>query len=355
VLIIACPCALGLATPTALLAASGRGAQLGIFLKGHHALEAARAIDTVVLDKTGTLTTAQMAVTDVWVAPGFDRAALLGLAGAVEHASEHPLAAAVSAYARTELAELPAVTDFTGLAGLGARGRVAGHEVLVGSARLLAEARIPLPDVLAPVRAGWAGQGRTDVLVARDGTVVGAFAMADTVKPSAAPAVAALRELGLRTVLLTGDGKAAAEAVATQVGVDEVIAEVLPADKASVVAGLRREGRVVAMVGDGVNDAPALAGADLGMAVVTGTDVALGAADLILVRDDLHAVPTAVLLARATLRTIRVNLAWAFGYNLAALPVAAAGLLNPLISSAAMAASSLLVVSNSLRLRGFGR
>jgi P-type Cu+ transporter len=355
VLIIACPCALGLATPTALLAASGRGAQLGIFIKGHYALEAARAIDTVVLDKTGTLTTARMTVAEVWVADGFDRARLLRLAGSVEHASEHALATAVAAYARRELPEVPPVARFVGLAGLGAQGEVDGHEVLVGSARLMAEADVKLPEELTAVRSGWSGQARTDVLVACDGVVVGAFALADTVRPSAAPAVAALRRLGLRTVLLTGDSRAAAEAVAAQVGVDEVIAEVMPADKAAVVGRMQREGRAVAMVGDGVNDAAALAKADLGMAVVAGTDVALSAADLILVREDLDVVPTAIVLARSTLRTIRVNLVWAFGYNLAALPVAAAGLLNPLISSAAMALSSLLVVSNSLRLRSFRR
>ena len=353
-LIIACPCALGLATPTALLAASGRGAQLGIFIKDHHALEAARAIDTVVLDKTGTVTTARMGVAEIWVAPGFDRATLLRLAGAVEHASEHALATAVSRYARAELADLPPVAHFAGLAGLGARGTVDGHEVLVGSARLMAEAGIELAEQVIAVRERWAAQARTGVLVACDGVVAGAFALSDTVKPSAAPAVAALRGLGLRTVLLSGDSSAAAEVVGAEIGVDEVIAEVLPAGKAAMVARLQEQGRVVAMVGDGVNDAPALAQADLGMAVLTGTGVARSAADLILVRDDLTVVPTAVLLARSTLRTIRTNLVWAFGYNLAALPAAAAGLLNPLISSAAMALSSVLVVSNSLRLRNFG-
>ncbi len=353
VLIIACPCALGLATPTALLAASGRGAQLGIFIKGHHALEAAHAIDTVVLDKTGTLTTGRMSVTGEWIAAGVDRAALLASAGAVEHASEHALARAISRYVRGEVGTLPAVEGFVGLAGLGARGRVDGQDIVVGSARLFADAGIALPSDLTDTRAAWTTRGCTEVLVARDGAVAGAFALADTIKPSAPAAVAALRRLGLRTVLLTGDSRATADAVGARVGVDEIVAEVLPADKAAVVGKLQAAGRTVAMVGDGVNDAPALARAELGMAVVTGTDVALGAADLILVRDDLDVVPAAVTLARATLRTIRVNLVWAFGYNLAALPVAAAGLLNPLISSAAMALSSLLVVSNSLRLRTF--
>ncbi|WP_275422370.1 heavy metal translocating P-type ATPase [Actinocatenispora thailandica] len=354
VLIIACPCALGLATPTALLAASGRGAQLGIFLKGHQALEAARAVDTVVLDKTGTLTTGRMSVVDVWPAPGVDRDTLLRRAGAVEHASEHPAGRAIEAYARQQVGALPAVDGFVAEAGLGAAADVDGHRVLVGSPRLLADRGIDT-DAAEPVRTEWAGHGRTGVLVAVDGALAGAFALADTLRPEAPAAVAELHRMGLRTVLLSGDGKAAAGAVGEQVGVDEVIAEVLPADKAAVITDLRRSGRSVAMVGDGVNDAPALAAANLGLAVVTGTDVALAAADVILVRDDLTVVPAAIRLARATLRTIRGNLLWAFGYNLAALPIAAAGLLNPLIAGGAMALSSLLVVSNSLRLRGFAR
>jgi Cu+-exporting ATPase len=354
VLVIACPCALGLATPTALLVASGRGAQLGVFIKGHQALESARAIDTVVLDKTGTITTGRMTVLDVALVAGTSRTEALRLAGAVEDASEHVVGRAIAALARTELGELPPVEDFAGHAGRGAAGLVEGSAVLVGSARLLAEADIPLPEPLCAALTGWTGQGRGVVLLAVAGVAVAAFAVADAVKPSAAPAVAELHRLGLRTVLLTGDNAATAHAVAAEVGITEVIAEVLPVDKAAVVARLRTEGRVVAMVGDGVNDAPALAGADLGLAVVTGTDVALGAADLILVREDLAVVPVAVTLARATLRTIRGNLAWAFGYNVAALPLAAFGLLNPLIAGAAMALSSLFVVSNSLRLRRFG-
>ncbi len=354
VLIIACPCALGLATPTAMLAASGRGAQLGIFIKGHQALESAKAIDTVVFDKTGTVTAGTMSVADLWCAPGTGKQELLQLAGSVEDASEHPVARAIVTCARAGVPELPAVADFVSLAGLGARGRVEDHEVVIGSRRLLVESGVPVPDEAAGTCSRWENDGATTVLVACDGVLIGGFALADVVKPSAAAAVAAVQRMGLRTVLLTGDNRTTAEAVASRIGIEEVFAGVLPADKAEVVAGLQRSGRRVAMVGDGVNDAPALARADLGLALATGTDAALGAADMILVRDDLDVVPSSILLARATLRTIRTNLVWAFGYNLAALPVAAAGLLNPLIAGAAMAVSSLLVVSNSLRLRGFG-
>jgi P-type Cu+ transporter len=355
VLIIACPCALGLATPTALLAASGRGAQLGVFIKGHQALESARAIDTVVLDKTGTLTTGQMTVVDVHLAGDVERAALLRHAGAVEDASEHAVAKAIRALAADELGELPAVSDFSSLAGLGACGVVDGRAVLVGSARMIAECGVEIPAELDRARTGWEDEGRTTVVVAVDGEVWGVLAVADAVKPSAPRAIARLHELGLRTALLTGDNEATARAVASEVGIDEVLAEVLPADKAAKVAELREQGRTVAMVGDGINDGPAIARADLGMAVVTGTDVALGASDLILVREDLDVVPTAVGLARRTLSTIRGNLVWAFGYNVAALPLAAFGLLNPLIAAGAMALSSLFVVSNSLRLRTFGQ
>jgi heavy metal translocating P-type ATPase len=354
VLIIACPCALGLATPTALMVASGRGAQLGVFIKGQQALESARTIDTVVLDKTGTLTTGRVAVVDVRPAEGMSRETLLLCAGAVEHASEHVIARAIADMARGEMGRLPAVERFEGLPGLGARGRVAGHEVVVGSARLLAEEGISLAGALSRTRARWEDSGRTTVAVAVDGAALGLFAVADTIRPSAPGAVAELQRLGLRTVLLTGDNTATARAVAGELGIDEVIAEVLPADKAAVVRRLQGEGRTVAMVGDGVNDAPALAAADLGLAMAAGTDVALGAADLILVRTDLDVVPAAIRLARATLRTIRGNLGWAFGYNVAALPLAASGVLNPLIAGGAMALSSLFVVSNSLRLRRFG-
>ncbi|HET6502702.1 MAG TPA: copper-translocating P-type ATPase, partial [Amycolatopsis sp.] len=353
VLIIACPCALGLATPTALMVASGRGAQLGVFIKGHQALESARTIDTVVLDKTGTLTTGEITVVATHAAEGTSPTTLWRLTGAVEEASEHVIARAIAARARVEAGVLPGLESFESLPGLGARGTVAGQRVLVGSPRLLAETGIALPDELAEVRDGWAAAGRTTVAVACDETPIGLFAVADTVRPSAAGAVADLHRLGLRTVLLTGDNAATARAVAGEVGIDEVIAEVLPADKAGVVARLRAEGRTVAMVGDGVNDAPALAGADLGLALAAGTDVAIGAADLILVRTHLGVVPAALRLARATLRTIRGNLFWAFGYNVAALPLAASGVLNPLISGGAMALSSLFVVSNSLRLRRF--
>jgi cation-transporting P-type ATPase A/B/Cu+-exporting ATPase len=354
VLIIACPCALGLATPTALLVASGRGAQLGIFIKGHQALESARAIDTVVLDKTGTVTAGRMAVVDLTTTGTVTPAELLRTAGAVEDASEHAIATAIVTAARREHDELPEATDFTALAGLGARGTIDDHTVLVGSARLMNAEHIPVPDDITTQRLAWEHEGRTTVLVAVDGTLTGMIALADTVKPTAAAAIAELHALGLRTVLLTGDNTATARAVADGLGIHDVIAEVLPHGKADVITTLRAEGRSVAMVGDGVNDAPALAVADLGMALVTGTDVALGAADLILVRDDLRVVPCAVQLARATLRTIHGNLAWAFGYNVAAIPLAAFGLLNPLIAGGAMVLSSLFVVTNSLRLRRFG-
>ena len=353
VLIIACPCALGLATPTALLVASGRGAQLGIFIKGHQALESARAIDTVVLDKTGTIPHGRMAVADLRVTADAEAADVLRMAGALEEPSEHVVAAAITARAKQELGTLPEVSDFTSLAGLGVRGVLDGRDVLVGSARLLAEHGVTIPAELAAARTEWEASGHTTVLLAADGVALGAFALADTVKPSAKGAIAELRAMGLRTVLLTGDNTATARSVAAEVGIDEVIAEVMPDDKEAVIQRLQGEGHSVAMVGDGVNDAPALARADLGLAVVSGTDVALGAADLILVRDDLDVVPGALKLARSTLRTIHGNLAWAFGYNVAALPLAAFGLLNPLIAGGAMALSSLFVVSNSLRLRRF--
>jgi Cu+-exporting ATPase len=365
VLIIACPCALGLATPTALMVASGRGAELGIFIKGHQALESAKAIDTVVWDKTGTITTGRMTVVDVALVEetpvegtpveGTQLDTLLRHAGAVEDASEHAVAAAISVLARAGLGEIPPVADFTSLSGLGARGLVDGQEVLVGSARLLAARNIPVPTALEEQRVRWEQRGCTTVVVAAGGVVEGAFALTDTVRPSAAAAVTELLRLGLRTVLLTGDNAATARAVATQVGIEEVIAEVLPHDKAAVIEALQAQGRSVAMVGDGVNDAPALARANLGLAVIGGTDVALGAADLILMRHDLTVVPSAIKLARSTLRTIHSNLAWAFSYNVAALPLAALGLLNPLIAGGAMTLSSLFVVSNSLRLRRFGR
>jgi P-type Cu+ transporter len=354
VLIIACPCALGLATPAALMVACGRGAQLGIFIKGYQALESSRAVDTVVLDKTGTVTTGVMAVTGVQPAPGVDREFLLRQAGAVEQASEHPVAAAISDAARAELGPLPETVCFTALPGLGARGSVDGHEVVVGRERLFGELGMAVPAAVAGRCRQWEQAGNTVILAGWDGQVRGAVAVADTVKPSAAAAVAQLRSLGLRTVLLTGDSEATAQAVAAQAGTDDVIAGALPGDKVAVLADLQARGHRVAMVGDGINDGPALAAADLGLALGTGTDVAISAADLIVLRDDLGAVPDAIGLARSTLAVIRGNLAWAFGYNIAAIPLAAAGFLNPLIAGAAMALSSAFVVGNSVRLRRFG-
>ncbi|MGH3221265.1 MAG: heavy metal translocating P-type ATPase [Streptosporangiaceae bacterium] len=354
VLIIACPCALGLATPAALVAACGRGAQLGIFIKGHQALESSGLIDTVVFDKTGTVTTGQMTVADLVTVPGIDRTELLRRAGAVEHASEHPIAAAISAAAFAAAGPFPPVDGFRALPGLGARGVVDGREVVVGREALLRDEGIAIPpQLVGQWTQQWELDGRTVVLVGWDGELKGAIAVADTVKPSARAAVAALRALGLRPVLLTGDNEATARVVAVAVGIDDVIAGVLPAAKAAAVADLQAGGRRVAMVGDGINDGPALATADLGLAVGAGTDVAIGAADLILLSEDLRVVPDAIRLARAALRTIRRNMAWAFGYNLAAVPLAAAGLLNPLIAAAAMTMSSVLVVASSLRLRRF--
>jgi Cu+-exporting ATPase len=350
VLIIACPCALGLATPTALLVGTGRGAQLGILIKGPEVLESTRRVDTVVLDKTGTVTTGQMSLTDVHPADGEERDEVLRLAAALEHASEHPIARAIVADAE---GELPAVEDFQNLEGLGVQGVIDGHAVLVGRERLLAEWSVHLDEKLATAKKEAEQKGRTAVLVAWDGKARGVLVVADTVKSTSKEAIEGLRKLGLRPVLLTGDNEAAAKAVAAEVGIDEVIAEVLPADKVDVVKRLQDEGRVVAMVGDGVNDAAALAQADLGLAMGTGTDVAIEASDLTLVRGDLRAAVDAIRLSRRTLGTIKGNLFWAFAYNVAALPLAALGLLNPMIAGAAMAFSSVFVVSNSLRLRGF--
>ncbi len=353
VLIIACPCALGLATPAALVVASGRGAQLGIFIKGYQALESSRAVDTVVLDKTGTVTTGRMTVTAVEPVPGISRTDLLRYAGSVEQASEHAVAAAVTALARVEAVPLVSADGFAALPGLGARGIVDGHEVTLGREKLFADRALPVPAGLAAWCRAQEQTGRTTVVVARDGDVLGAIAVADTVKPSAAPAVAGLRRLGLRPVLLTGDNMATAQAVAAAAGIAEVISGALPAAKAEVIVNLQATGHPVAMVGDGVNDAPALAVAQLGLALGSGTDVAIGAADMILLRDDLGVVPEAIALARATFRTIRRNLAWAFCYNLLALPLAALGFLNPLVAAATMTLSSVFVVWNSLRLRRF--
>ncbi|WP_459548763.1 heavy metal translocating P-type ATPase [Nocardia sp. X0981] len=353
VLIIACPCALGLATPTALMVGTGRGAQLGILIKGPEVLESTRQVDTVVLDKTGTVTTGKMALLDVVTAPGETAEEVLRLAGSLEDSSEHPIAAAVAAGARERLGALLPVESFRNHAGLGVEGIVDGHAVIVGRTGLLADYALhPDPELLAAMRAAEA-EGRTAVAVGWDGRVRGVLVVADTVKPTSAEAVARLRDLGLTPIMLTGDNTAAATAIARQVGIDEVIAEVLPQDKVAVIERLQREGATVAMVGDGVNDAAALARADLGLAIGTGTDIAIEAADLTLVRGDLTAAPDAIRLARRTLGTIKGNLFWAFGYNVAMIPLAMAGLLNPMLAGAAMAFSSVFVVGNSLRLRGF--
>ncbi|MGW7225066.1 heavy metal translocating P-type ATPase [Streptomyces cyaneofuscatus] len=356
VLIIACPCALGLATPTALMVGTGRGAQLGILIKGPEVLETTRRVDTIVLDKTGTVTTGKMTLLAVHTAQGTDETDVLRLAGAVEHSSEHPIAQAVAAGAVDRLGDgspLPTPEDFINVPGLGVRGVVDGHTVLVGRRRLLADAGIALPPELAAALTEAGEQGRTAVAVAWDGAARGVLGVADAVKDGSAAAVAQLRALGLRPVLLTGDNRAVAEAVAREVGIDEVHAEVLPEEKVDVVKRLQAEGRSVAMVGDGVNDAAALATADLGLAMGTGTDAAIEASDLTLVRGDLKVTADAIRLSRRTLSTIRGNLFWAFGYNVAALPLAASGLLNPMIAGAAMAFSSVFVVTNSLRLRAF--
>ncbi|MFJ9684938.1 heavy metal translocating P-type ATPase [Streptomyces bacillaris] len=355
VLIIACPCALGLATPTALMVGTGRGAQLGILIKGPEALETTRRIDTIVLDKTGTITTGRMTLLAIHTAQGTDENDTLRLAGAIEHSSEHPIAQAVATGAAERLggAALPTPEDFTNIPGLGVQGTVDGHTVLVGRPRLLTDAGIPLPPELAAALAEAEESGRTAVAVGWDGAARGVLAVADAVREGSAAAVAELRALGLRPVLLTGDNRAVADAVAREVGIEEVHAEVLPEEKVAVVQRLQAEGRSVAMAGDGVNDAAALATTDLGLAMGTGTDAAIEASDLTLVRGDLKVTADAIRLSRRTLSTIRGNLFWAFGYNVAALPLAASGLLNPMIAGAAMAFSSVFVVTNSLRLRAF--
>jgi P-type Cu+ transporter len=348
VLIVACPCALGLATPTALMVGTGRAAQLGILIKGPEVLEASGRVDTIILDKTGTVTTGTMTLLDVITASGEQPDEVLRLAGALENLSGHPIAKAIAAGARDKVGDLPSVEEFTSLQGLGVEGIVDGHMVIVGRRRLL-----DLHEDLSKAMLEAESEGRTPVAVGWDGKARGVLVVADAVKPTSAEAIKELRALGLAPILLTGDNETAARMIAEQVGIDEVIAGVLPRDKMETVKRLRADGKVVAMAGDGVNDAAALAQADLGLAMGSGTDVAIQASDLTLVRDDLRAVPDAILLSRKTLTTIKGNLFWAFAYNIAALPLAAAGLLNPMIAGAAMAFSSVFVVSNSLRLRRF--
>ncbi|MEU8749370.1 heavy metal translocating P-type ATPase [Streptomyces chartreusis] len=355
VLIIACPCALGLATPTALMVGTGRGAQLGILIKGPEVLESTRKVDTIVLDKTGTVTTGRMTLLAVHTADPTDEAEVLRLAGALEHASEHPIARAVADGALQKLGSLPTPEDFANVPGLGVQGIVDGHAVLVGRERLLEEWAMELPEALRQAKSDAEAAGRTAIAVAWDGEARAVLEVADAVKETSPEAIRRLRALGLTPILLTGDNEAVARSVAREVGIapEDVIAEVLPQDKADVVKRLQGEGRSVAMVGDGVNDAAALAQADLGLAMGTGTDAAIEAGDLTLVRGDLRVAADAIRLSRRTLGTIRSNLFWAFAYNVAALPLAAAGLLNPMIAGAAMAFSSVFVVGNSLRLRSF--
>ena len=353
VLIIACPCALGLSVPVSILVGTGRGAEMGILIKGPEILESTRKIDTIVLDKTGTVTTGQMALVDVITADGVDRDEVLRLVGAVEDASEHPIAKAIAAGARAEVGELPAVESFANSEGLGVQGVVDGHAMVVGRVRFLADWGLHLSGGLADGMRAAEELGQTPIVAGWDGAIRAVIIVADTVKATSREAVAMFRELGLRPVLLTGDNERAARAVASQVGIDDVIAEVLPQDKVAVVQLLQAEGHVVAVVGDGVNDAAALAQADLGLAMGTGTDVAIEASDITLVRGDLRAAADAVRLSRKTLSNIQQNLVWAFGYNVLALPLAALGFLNPVIAGGAMALSSVSVVANSLRLKRF--
>lgn len=353
VLVIACPCALGLATPTALLVGTGRGAQIGVLIKGPEVLESTRTIDTVILDKTGTVTTGKMTLVDVMVEAGTDRIELLRLAGALEDASEHPIARAIATGATREAGALPTAWDFANVEGKGVQGIVDGHAVLVGRESLLADWAVTLSSELAAAKARAEHEGKTVVAVGWDGKARGILVVSDPVKPTSADAIARLRALGLTPILLTGDNEAVARRVGAELGIDDVIAEVLPKDKVDVVAGLQNQGKIVAMIGDGVNDAAALAQADLGLAMGTGADVAIEASDITLVRGDLLSAVDAIRLSRTTLGTIKTNLFWAFAYNVAAIPIAALGLLNPMLAGAAMALSSVFVVGNSLRLRAF--
>jgi len=353
VLIIACPCALGLATPTAILVGTGRGAQLGLLIKGPEVLESTRKVDTVVLDKTGTVTTGQMSLQGLTVADGGDRDEALRLVGALEDASEHPIAQAIARAARSGIGDLPSIEGFTNREGLGVEGVVEGHAMIVGRPALLEDWAMHLPPELEAAREAAGDEGRTSIAAGWDGKARAIFVVADTIKETSAEAIAGLKELGMQTVLLTGDNEATAKSVASKVGIDEVIADVLPSDKADVVRDLQGSGHVVAMVGDGVNDSPALAQADLGLAIGTGTDVAIEASDLTIVSGDLRGAADAIRLSRKTLRTIKGNLFWAFAYNVVLIPVAMTGLLNPLLAGAAMAFSSVFVVGNSLRLRRF--
>ncbi|MEA2131563.1 MAG: P-type Cu+ transporter, partial [Solirubrobacteraceae bacterium] len=356
VLIVACPCALGLATPTALLVGTGRGAQLGVLIRGPEVLESTRRVDTIVIDKTGTVTSGKMSLQSISVADGVDEAQALWLVGTLQNGSEHPIGRAIAAAARVLQDDAPTpVENFASHPGMGVQGTVAGRAIIAGRPALLtgADPSLALPPELERARIAAEAEGRTAIAASWDGAARALFVVSDGIKPTSAEAVRRLHALGLRTILLTGDNETTARAVAERVGVDDVIAGVLPGDKADVVRRLQDEGRVVAMVGDGVNDAPALAQADLGMAIGTGTDVAIEASDLTLVAGDLRVAADALALSRRTLATIKGNLFWAFAYNVAALPLAAAGLLNPMIAGAAMAASSVFVVANSLRLRTF--
>ncbi len=355
VLIIACPCALGLATPTAIMVGTGRGAELGVLIKSVEILERTRKITTIVFDKTGTLTKGHMALTDVEIAPGEDEAELVRRSGAVEADSEHPIGQALAAGARQRVGDLPGAAAFEAVAGHGVRADVEGATVWVGRRKLMAEGGLVLGEALEEAAVRLEREGKTAVFSGWDGEVRGVLAVADTLKDEAPAVVAKLHGLGLQVAMITGDNSRTAEAIAAQVGIDRVLAEVLPQDKVSEVARLQAEGQTVAMVGDGVNDAPALVKADLGVAIGTGTDVAIESSDITLMRGDLEGVVTAIQLSRRTYRTILQNLGWAFGYNVAAVPLAALGLLNPIIAGAAMAFSSVSVVTNALRLRRFGK